>query len=386
MPGEPELTVLSLGAGVQSSVLALMAACGQIQPLPDYAIFADTGWEPQLVYDHVDWLESQLPFPIIRVSAGDIRSDLLVGKNSTGQSFSSVPLFVRSPNGAHSSIVKRQCTREYKLTPIERELRDLLGLAYRQPVPPGLFVELWIGISTDEAHFRMKPSRQRWIEHRWPLLETGISRSACVGWFAERFPDRVLPRSACIGCPYHTDAEWQQMRDDDPASWDDAVFVDRALRQTDRAARFDGEVYLHKSLRPLGEIAFATQTRNPIYSARNVRGFVVSRCSEPFELAIRLSDGQHPFSHAFQAEIPWDVRGLYAFWLRSHCLYVGMSTRLHDRLREHRHREHNQLLQRYFRAFYGEIDASFVSLPESDEADLRLLEKRAIQALRPAPT
>ena len=41
------LRVLSLGAGVQSTTLALMAAHGEIGPMPDAAIFADTGWEPQ---------------------------------------------------------------------------------------------------------------------------------------------------------------------------------------------------------------------------------------------------------------------------------------------------------------------------------------------------
>jgi hypothetical protein len=41
------LTVLSLGAGVQSSTMALMAAKGEIIPMPDCAIFADTGAEPK---------------------------------------------------------------------------------------------------------------------------------------------------------------------------------------------------------------------------------------------------------------------------------------------------------------------------------------------------
>ena len=258
MVGEPELTVLSLGGGVQSSVLALLAAAQEILPMPDYAIFADTGWEPQSVYDHLEWLKSQLPFPVVQVSAGDIRSDLLSGRNSTGQSFTSIPVFVKSPDGDKTSIVKRQCTREYKLTPIESELRDLLGLGYRERIPDGLFTELWIGISTDEAGFRMKDSRQRWIDHRWPLIERGWSRDDCRAWFAERYPGRVLPRSACIGCPYHTDAEWEAMRANDPTSWADAVFVDESLRHTERAERFGGEMYLHKSRQPLSQIATGT--------------------------------------------------------------------------------------------------------------------------------
>ena len=188
----------------------------------------------------------------------DLRADLLAGVNSTGQRFSSVPVFVKSLSGK-AGIARRQCTREYKLSPIEAELRDLLGLGYRQAVPDGVYVELWIGISTDEAALRMKASRERWIEHRWPLVELGYSRDDCRAWFAERWPGRVLPRSACIGCPYHTDAEWAEMKRGDPRSWADAIFVDDALRADGRADRFAGEVYLHQSLTPLSAIAFGNE-------------------------------------------------------------------------------------------------------------------------------
>ncbi len=51
------LRVLSLGAGVQSTTLALMIEKGEI-PMVDAAIFADTGAEPKAVYDHLDWLET----------------------------------------------------------------------------------------------------------------------------------------------------------------------------------------------------------------------------------------------------------------------------------------------------------------------------------------
>jgi len=47
------LHIISLGAGVQSTTMALMAAHREIEPMPDCAIFADTGWEPKAVYDHL---------------------------------------------------------------------------------------------------------------------------------------------------------------------------------------------------------------------------------------------------------------------------------------------------------------------------------------------
>ena len=67
---------LSLGAGVQSSTLALMIAHGELEPV-EAAIFADTGWEPRKVYEWLDWLEQQLPFPVYRVQHGNLRSDTL---------------------------------------------------------------------------------------------------------------------------------------------------------------------------------------------------------------------------------------------------------------------------------------------------------------------
>jgi 3'-phosphoadenosine 5'-phosphosulfate sulfotransferase (PAPS reductase)/FAD synthetase len=57
------LRVLSLGAGVQSTTLALMIEKGEI-PMVDAAIFADTGAEPKEVYTHLEWLKKQLSYPV----------------------------------------------------------------------------------------------------------------------------------------------------------------------------------------------------------------------------------------------------------------------------------------------------------------------------------
>ena len=232
---------LSLGACVQSSVLALMAARGDL-PAPDCAIFADTQWEPPDVYEHLDWLESELPYPVHRVSAGNLRSDLLAGVNSTGQPHIGIP--VRLADGG---MAQRQCTKQYKIVPITRHMREEMGLKPRQRVKEK--VEQWLGISTNEIA-RAKPAAERWIERRYPLIELGMSRIDCRQWFEERYPGRTLPRSACIGCPYRGDAEWAGL---DEESWQDAVFVDDALRRPplSETKRKGGGMYLHRSLVPL---------------------------------------------------------------------------------------------------------------------------------------
>ena len=51
--------ILSLGAGVQSTTVALMSAYGELEKL-DACVFADTGWGPQPVYRHFAWLRGEL--------------------------------------------------------------------------------------------------------------------------------------------------------------------------------------------------------------------------------------------------------------------------------------------------------------------------------------
>ena len=68
----PTLRVLSLGAGVQSTVMALMTMTGEIKDKPDCAIFSDTGAEPKNVYEHLEWLTKQLDYPVYIVSKGNL--------------------------------------------------------------------------------------------------------------------------------------------------------------------------------------------------------------------------------------------------------------------------------------------------------------------------
>jgi hypothetical protein len=233
------LNVLSLGAGVQSTTLALMAADG-VLPLPDCAIFADTGWEPQAVYRHLDWLESILPFPVIRVSAGDLRADVLVRSNTTGGRFAAVPWYMRLPNG-REAMGRRQCTKEYKLRPIQKKIVELMG--GKRPKGGAL---VWIGISLDEA-MRMKPSRVQYIVNCWPLVKFRMRRSDCLTWLARHgYP--TPPKSSCIGCPFHNDAQWRALSADEFA---DAIAIDKAIRHQ---PGFRGQQFMHRTLKPLDEV------------------------------------------------------------------------------------------------------------------------------------
>jgi hypothetical protein len=225
----PKLRLLSLGAGVQSTTLALMVAAGEFADRIDGAIFADTQWEPAEVYAHLDRLEKLLPFPVYRVTAGNIRTAMITRRNTTGGHFAAVPWFTVNPDGS-KGMGRRQCTSEYKLKPIMWKVRELLGVT-RTAFIRAASVEQWIGISTDEAT-RMKDAKQRYIVNRWPLIERGMSRADCLQWLTAH--GHAAPsKSACVGCPFHDQATWERMMVDAPAQFEEAVAIDAQLRQGD---------------------------------------------------------------------------------------------------------------------------------------------------------
>lgn len=232
------MRVLSLGAGVQSSTLLLMGCEGEERI--DAAVFADTGWEPRAVYEHLAYLEERARaagIPVYRVSEGNLREDALEASRRSA----SMPLHIANQDGTKGQL-RRQCTSEYKIKPIRRLLRSM-GVTRGQPA------DLLIGISLDECH-RMRDSGVQYLRNTYPLIDHAMTRQDCLTWLRRRgYP--TPPKSSCIGCPFHGDAYWRELREGSAEEWADAVAFDGAVR---RMTRIDGEAYLHASLRPLGEV------------------------------------------------------------------------------------------------------------------------------------
>lgn len=248
----PTTTVLSLGAGVQSSTMALMASKGEYGiPKPDFAVFADTQAEPQSVYDHLEWLIPQLDFEVIIDTNGNLRDDILA-PNRYGSDFIEIPVYVEKVNG-RKGITRRQCTSNYKIRVIEKVIRDrVVKSVGRKTFSTHTPIIQQIGISTDEAH-RMRDNRHCAITNAYPLIDAGFSRSDCLQWFNQHYPNKILPRSACTFCPFHNNAEWKNLLINEPEAFEDAVFIDEQIRNK---GNFDtGHYsYLHQSLKPLGEL------------------------------------------------------------------------------------------------------------------------------------
>lgn len=290
------VTALSLGAGVQSTTIALLAIDGTL-PKPDVAIFADTGWEPAAVYAQVDRIAGELEGAGVdfhRVSNGNLRRDAV----DPDHRYASIPYFIQNEPGpcqrceatgkviAHRTadevhfetepdgrpkkctscrgtgwddglgMGRRQCTSEYKLAPITRKLRELLGAKppnYRS-VPRGRTAEQWVGFSTDEvqrANRRKDSHGVRYLTTRYPLLDLGWSRADCQKYLDARGWGNTV-KSACIGCPYHGNRQWRDLRDNHPDEWADALEFDAAIRKGgSRGLPLAVEAFLHRSRVPL---------------------------------------------------------------------------------------------------------------------------------------
>ncbi len=242
------MRVISLGLGTQSTVLYLLSSLGCIERA-DHAVFADPGAEAPRTYELLDWLlnwqktNNGIPIHVVKKSLLD---DLLNSQNSTGQRFASIPAFT-----ANGGMVRRQCTKEYKIDSVVKKIRELYGLKPRKRMP---MTEVWIGISTEEAS-RMKDSILPRITNRYPLVELGWNRSDCRHWLKENgFPLPV--KSSCFFCPYQADTRWKELQKSD--IWDKAIEVDRAIRNSSKRG-IKEPIYLHRSRLPIEEIEFGLQ-------------------------------------------------------------------------------------------------------------------------------
>jgi hypothetical protein len=243
--------VLNLGAGTQSSVLLLMACSGELEERgwarPEVAVFADTQDEPDEVMEWLPMLRMEAlraGIEVVDTTAGDLRQQTIDAAEGRAKRASNPPLFVRDENG-RKQMIPRNCTRDFKIRPIRKELRAL-GYGPKKPVVS------YMGITVDEVE-RMKPSDVQWQAIEYPLVEMGMSRHDCILWLKERGLE--APKSACVMCPMRGDAGWREMKTRRPEQF--AAAVDFDLRVRTGLPGLRGPAYVHSSLVPLGEVDFS---------------------------------------------------------------------------------------------------------------------------------
>jgi len=258
----PTYKYMSYGAGVQSTAMLGMSALGLYNvPRVDLAIFSDTQREPQWVYDTMTHMQEWLKphgIKLITATAGDIGQKIFDRIDGKVKSAPAIPAFVKNADGT-TGILRRHCTRDYKIRPIERALREFMGYGPRKQKKDETAWGL-IGISIDEVE-RMKDNPTPWIENKFPLIDARINREDCVRIIEEMGLPRPL-KSSCYFCPYHSNHYWRSMQNEFPEEFQKCIDFDERIRNMKNAG-VEGQVFLHPSCVPLSEADF-TGKKNDI--------------------------------------------------------------------------------------------------------------------------
>lgn len=239
--------IISLGAGVQSSTMALMAAAGEIAPMPVAAIFADTQHESIATYQYLEELEALLPFPVWHVTKGDLATYLTTPyTNRKGEvNARGLPAFALQPDGSQG-LIPKNCSREFKSDQVQKKIT----FAMRRHGVKSAFQ--WIGISLDEIS-RMRDDRRPTVQNRYPLIEERMNRGDCLAWI-DRHGFKRPPRSACVFCPLRDNSQWRELSE---SEFKFAIQFERSLQLAHKDMPY--VPFLHRSMRPLSQVDFSTE-------------------------------------------------------------------------------------------------------------------------------
>lgn len=244
--------VVMYGAGTQSTGMILMALNGKFDTKPDFAVFSDTGAEPQHVLDYnkyfTEYVKKEFNFDIITVQNKNLDREINDYLNGKIKRVSAIPL--RTETG----MLMRQCTQDYKIIPSNKLIKEKLGIR-RKNVEQHKIVAKWMGISLDEIQ-RLKTSLEWWNVLVYPLIEKGYRRDDTIN-YVKKHGLKEPPRSACYFCPFHSPSYWEYLYKEHPKEWKKAIAFDDKIRNYKGLKQ---KAYLHRSLQPLKDIDFNYQT------------------------------------------------------------------------------------------------------------------------------
>jgi len=126
----------------------------------------------------------------------------------------------------------RSCTDNYKILPVQRQLKKLFTKKYGKPS-----VISWLGITTDEAGRASRAAASKsdcrktrlWNPVCYPLLELNMSRQAVKDFIVDAgYP--VPIKSGCFLCPYQSRKSWIRLKGRHPDLFEIALDLEHHAR------------------------------------------------------------------------------------------------------------------------------------------------------------
>lgn len=229
---ENRLQVWSSGGGTQSAAIAAMIVRGDIAP-PDLAVIVDTEREVSSTWKyHNEIIVPELKkvgVTLHRIAKSDFATVDLYSKKGDIL----IPAFT-STNGVGK--LPTYCSNEWKERVVHRWVKTQTDAK--------LF-NIWIGISTDELR-RAKQTIGKW-EKRYVLVGARKNRGDCIS-LVESMGWPKPPRSRCWQCPNQGTEEWQDLHDNHPIDFANAVKFEKQMQEHDE------DLWLTQSCKPLSEL------------------------------------------------------------------------------------------------------------------------------------
>jgi hypothetical protein len=262
------MKILSCGAGMQSTALALMSCenklltehkCGEGTvftqmgtyhhevPIYDAILFCDLGLEPSWVYSQVSFIKyackwAGIPFYVLQ---SPLYADYL--KDFGTKRVVSIPFWSLSPEGKKGKMM-RNCTLDYKINLMQQFVRhQLLGYKKGQRIRPEDVKthEMHLGFSKEEEH-RCRENPDKMFTNHFPLCEMGLVRADNYAYIRDIW-GLETKASACCFCPFHTNFFFEYIKEEDPANYSQAVAFDSLLEEKQPLTKIQSKLYISKS-------------------------------------------------------------------------------------------------------------------------------------------
>lgn len=264
------MKILSCGAGMQSTALALMSCANKLIlegkdkenrftyipeiPVYDVVLFCNLGLEPTWVINQVHFIEeacklADISFYIIESPLYD---DYM--NNFGKKRVVSIPFWSVDGNEKKGKMM-RNCTLDYKIALMQNFVRwNLLGYKKGQRTRPEDLKahEMHLGFSAEEKH-RCKKNPHKMFENKFPLVEMGLTRADNYAYIKDVW-GLDTKASACCFCPFHTNYFFSYIKENDTKNYKKTVAFDQMLEEQQPNTKIRSKLYISKSRKRIKDL------------------------------------------------------------------------------------------------------------------------------------
>jgi 3'-phosphoadenosine 5'-phosphosulfate sulfotransferase (PAPS reductase)/FAD synthetase len=241
---------ISFSGGVESTTMCILYGKGA------KAIWCDTGWEHDVMYQRIDDCEKRLKeihdgdFELIRVKPNVTARGIKV---SRVQDYIRQMMFM--PSG-----LQRYCTNQFKIAPIEKMLKNAGEC------------ELMLGFNADEEPGKIRLGnleKLKNVKYTYPLFDAGYDRDMCedilrLYGLHPDFPV-YMKRGGCVGCIFKSVPEFKAMYFFSRSEFDENLKLENEVQ--DKRKRF---FTLSMSQKPFQVIADECEREIQMWGRDNV--------------------------------------------------------------------------------------------------------------------